>query len=255
MLITSTGTVRLAFATKSAIAWRLVDGLARRPRPGVDLRVAILRPGGGQYFCVSLVDPAAMKPVLMMNLRGSSLWIQPLATPRIARDELRWARDGYLDAVLAHGTEAVVDDIEALLGLRAWEPRDVAVTPALLGIRVIAGVMERRVFSAHGFVAECGYHDSSDGSGVNEWVSAFPALYERTRHVTTESSAFRLASRVFRITPARRPGPAVCLDLGSGEAVVEGPNGLRLHLPKRYVQAGGHLGPLVSWIVDRLEGH
>ena len=247
-------TGHLALPMRAALIWKLAEALCRRRRPGIDLSVTILRPGGGQYFCVTLGRRDDWKPVVMMNVAGTSLETTALGEPRTRIEDLPWHRDGYQAALLTRSVAAVADDIEALLGLPPWRGPLASTSAALLGVRLVSAVMQRTIFSPQLTIADAGYLDSSGGgSGVQPWVARFPDVHAKAVAARDDwMVAARHASRIWRLGK-KGSERAVLLDLGAGVGLTDGELCERAQLFREYQRNGGRLAPLVEWIVERLE--
>lgn len=247
--------MELSVPVRSAVIWKLTELLCRRRRPGLDLSVTILRPGGGQYFCVCLMRRETWTDAVMMNVAGTSLELKPIHPPRARMEDMPWHRERYQVGILTHGVVQVANDVEALLGLPAWHGTLASTTPPLLGIRLISAVMQRTLFAPQPTLADAGYLDSSaEGTGVQPWVARFPEVRKQVEASRDDwRAAARGASRIWRLC---RNGAThgVLLDLATGLALTEGRDEERIQLHREYQRNGRRLAPLVEWIVERTEG-
>jgi len=119
---------------KNGVVWTIVAELFWRHHVAQDLRLQILRPGGGQYFCVSPLRGIGGAERALFNLNGTSLSIRP--EPRSPPE---WFADGYQAAAVSEpGLYRVVDDIESMMGLPTYRPPHPRTTRPVLCVRLIA---------------------------------------------------------------------------------------------------------------------
>ena len=229
---------------RAAVAWDLVARIFARHGAAHDLAVRVLRPAGGTYFCVSLVKRSPPRPVLMANLEGTSLALRPLDPSAPA---LAWPAHEYQQRVLQLGAAAVAQDVESALALPA--PAVEPPSPSVVGVRVIADVMLRRMLASRVTLADCGYCDSSDGDGgVRPWVSIAPELAGRALAAAGWEEEAEASARLWRLEVVGG-GREVYLDVESCRAWADG----RLEdLWQVYLREGRRVAPLADWIVTRL---
>lgn len=243
---------------KTAVVWSLVEELMRRHHQKFDLRLRILHPGGGQYFCVTLYDDNRGREVAMWNLAGTSVTIvNPIGTPRCQQKSLPWHETGYQTHAISHGIDAVVADMEALLGLPDVQGKHGPTTPPVLGVRLIAESARRSAFRSRYLVAESGYHDSSgaEGSSSSEWLAHFPAVHAAVQAQRGDfAAASSLASRCWslRLFPDGDSAERVLLDLATAEVVASGKNIERIDAMRAFREHGRRVAPVVDWIESRL---
>ncbi len=243
--------------TNSALAWKLTEELFRRPRPGLELSVHITHPFDGNYFAVSLMRRDRWEPLVELNLDGTSIGLRPVDSPRAPAREL-FDSHSYLEAILTHGVVAVADEAECKLGLPVWSAHRPPTTAPTLGVRLIAAVMQRRLFASHHTIADSGFFDGGGMSpcGVNAWVQPFREVYDRAQEALARDerrTAARRASRCWRLTIAPNEAKTVVLDLGTAEARATGNSVECVSLMRWYERNGRRLSPLVEWIVEHLE--
>lgn len=245
--------MELSVPIRLALLWKLAEVLCRRRRAGLDLSVAIQRLSGG-HVCLALVRRDTWKPMLLASLGGNGLVVHPVAEPRRRMEDMGWHLEGIQAGLLKEAVNDVADDVEALLGLPPWHGTLAPTTPPLLGIRIIAGVMQRTIFAKEPTVADCGFFDGAESSGTHAWVARFPEVQAKIAEAGEERPRIaRAASRVWRIAGARRDR-SVLLDLGGGLALTDGGEDERAQLYREYQRNGRRVTPLVDWVIERLEG-
>lgn len=60
---TSVATGTISTSVKSAVIWSLASYLVRYHGRSMNLDVSIVRPGGGQYFCVSIASRSTKREI------------------------------------------------------------------------------------------------------------------------------------------------------------------------------------------------
>lgn len=220
-------------AMGQALAFKAYAEVMRK-YPNRDLRVALLRPGGGQYRCISLLEGRFEQSLTMLNLDGTSLQVGAVT--------LRWPN--FLDA-----NQSLATTIEECLG---WKPSDARVesTQPAISIAVLAELTARYALSPVRVELDCGWLDSSGyGTGVQTWAQHHPRVAPRLKaggsHWQNQAAA---SARLWAIIDDAG-APKVILDVPTGE-ISDGMG--RTHWSIRDEFNGGAGIRALAW---RLEGN
>lgn len=153
-----------------AVTWRIIAELFRRHHTNLRLHLIETYAGGGQYDCLSLyLSRKDFIDTLLchFNLPTSHFHVfDAYQPPRLAESDLAWP-DGndYVQAYLTRDDpNDIVDGIEGVLGLPVVYQRS-PITPAVLTLQIIAGLMDRLALSHDALWIRCGWYDSSGDEG------------------------------------------------------------------------------------------
>ena len=154
----------------NAQSWWIASELVRR-HP--HLLLLETHPGGGQYDCLTLVDPGRRSA-------GAIAQINRAGTIQVRRSST-FSPISWAEAFAATGGHDVVRSIEAAAGLPA--PTIAPATgPKALTYRVLARVLTSLVDDRREWDAENGYLDTSGmGSGRRAALGRFPSVVESLR--------------------------------------------------------------------------
>ena len=231
---------------KSAIAWSVVDVIWRRRRASHPMVPLIARPMDGNYFCVALMHRAEMRPLLMMNLAGTSFWIETFRSP--GQGAVREAlKDGYVDAFVQHGLRKVVAEVEEAMGLPPLSGGSPATTRETIGIRVLSALMQRQAFADEALIAESGFQHEL---GVMPFLVDHPAFGPRLSAVPSDDwvAKERLGSELWRIRA--KSDFLFELNVVNGRVAALG-SGEELDMYAEYERNGRRLSPIADWIFER----
>lgn len=249
--------MNVSFPVRSALAWKVAETLCRRRRPGFEMSVTILRPGGGQYFCVSVMRRDEWRTLAMLNLNGTSVVVNPWDDSATAEGWVPPFDGVYPAPILELGPRAFAAALETAMGLEPAPGSPAGTTPALLCVRLISAVMQRVIFSEGGLVADSGWFDSSgEECHVQDWVKSFPEEYESAEQLVARGDwrlGARLASCFWQLSN-RRGDRVVLLDFRNATALIPGRNPQRLDLMRWYVGNGRRIAPIVEWLVSETGG-
>lgn len=256
--------MHVRYSIRSAVTWRIVTELIRRHHQRFSLRVYELHPGGGQYDCLAILGgeggDSFAKQIAHFNIQSQHLHVfHPLDTESSNPQRVGLPDNDYVLAFLqADDPREVVDRIERALGMPQVQAPLPPSTPAVLGLRVIAGLLERFALSRLQLEARCAWHDSSGMEGsypVMSWLAPFPSLRDK---VKAHNQALdwvhlaRVAGRVWRVGPVGMNEQGFAIDLGTAEACALGNVSDRTSLWKIYQQRGYQVGLVVDWLETRL---
>lgn len=201
----------------SFLAWRAIAELFRRYHPRHDLRVTEIHPGISVRGVLRLtvgVPTASDSPTLSFNLGG------PSGTYRVDRPVTTgpggFAQSSEVDFVglmLACDPAVVVDEIATAWGL---PPAPIPLPPSsntALAIRVIAGLLERRVFDREPWRTTAGFcGNGAVGDMIPNWLDLLGENSATLRR-TAEKPVQNVEARLSRyILVHRAPGENLCLD-------------------------------------------
>ena len=190
-------------AVSRLIAWRTLSQLIIR-RPGQDLRLFELHPGGGSY-CLAVAQPATLKTVLVINPS-----LNPLVKNR-AGQLLDAPSDLFHDAL--EEPLRTVERIERLTELGS-PTTATSLTAQTLPLVVLTTLLERTALGRRPLEVDCGWRDSSDGPNqAADWAHDLPACVALREKASWKEQA-RAAGRYWRLS---RPGDArsIVVDLST----------------------------------------
>jgi hypothetical protein len=173
------------YQVRTAITWRIVSELVRRHEAECRLAVVEMHPGGGTYDCISLWRPEGEdspygRHLCDFNQDSQHLHIfDPYEEPRRELADLRWPDENdYVHAYLrADEPIALIDSIEAVLGLPAARSILPPISPSALRYLVLAELAARFMLSNETLQIRWGFLDTSGGpDGVREDLWRAPAL-------------------------------------------------------------------------------
>lgn len=189
-----------------ALAFKTMAELIRR-HSDRDLRLAVLQPGGGQYYGISLVEGRFRRTRVMWNLNGTSLEIRGDSPSSEA--SLRWP------TLLDSESPAVV--IESVLD---W-PRAEGDSTAAVTVAVLAELAARYALSSTRLDLVCGWLDTSGGSaGVEAWAAQLPQVRNKLACAGDEWKLQAcIAARYWAILGGQSHLPIVIVDVSTGDVL------------------------------------
>lgn len=150
----------------AALAWRAIAELARRHADTHETRVVQFHPGASVRGVIRVrlqyLDDRASSSVANFNLGG------PAGTYSIG-DVLQTCRS--LSGLLMEHPENTIDEIERLMQLPHRSGPVPPSTDRVLGLRLVAELLERRVFDRAPWRASLAAWDWNGGTSINEWYS------------------------------------------------------------------------------------
>lgn len=200
----------------SFLAWRAIAELFRRYHPRYDLRVTEIHPGISVRGVLRLtvgVPTASDSPTLSFNLGGPSGTYcvdHPLTTE--PGNFAHSSEADFAGPMLARDPAIVVDQIAAAWGL---PPAPASLPPSsntTLAIRVIAGLLERRVFDREPWRTTAGFcGNGAVGDMIPDWLDLLGENSAALRRAA-EKPVHNVDARLSRyILVHRAPGENLCL--------------------------------------------
>lgn len=191
-----------------ALAFRTMAELIRRHLDR-DLRLAVLQPGGGQYYCISLVEGRFEQARVMWNLNGTSLEIR--GDSPSSRASLRWP-------TLLGSEVSAAALIESVLG---WPRAEAGESTAAVTVAVLAELVARYALSSTRLDLVCGWLDTSGGSGgVEAWAAQLPQVRNKLACAGDDWKLQAcIAARYWAILGSQSHLPIFIVDVSTGDVL------------------------------------
>jgi hypothetical protein len=150
----------------AALAWRAIAEIARRRSTKLKPRLVQFHPGSSSRGVISLrlyeKGQGACSAEVDFNLGG------PSGTYNCAGG-LSDVEGKSFAGLLYKNPKATIDEIERNMGLLAFSGRLPESTTRVIAIRLISGLLERRLFDPKPWRASLAVWDWNGGYGLNDW--------------------------------------------------------------------------------------
>lgn len=250
----------------SALAWRCIAELFRRYGSRHRLMIHQVHPGSslrGQLVIIAGGGTNPGQPALALNLGGDSGTYEVIRrVDGMPVDQRHPARGLFASGMLGSEPESVVAEISRSWGLPAVTGVMPPTDKAFIAVRVIAGLLERKVPEPRVWRTTSAYADSS---AVGPMLSSWHEVFGDAKHGdASRLSRYVLLHRADDDEMVRERdgigGVAWCFDLAAATAVSLSASavGVRLDLMAEYQRCGRHLPGLLRQLeadADALADH